>query len=100
MFPVDVKGLYRKNPWLLKRKSPRANLCYILAYVPPDEPNQFFVMTQQQATQHDYPVTGFVCAAESGCRDVRNPEVGVVSGMCQVFIQNGPRDGRGASYIK
>jgi hypothetical protein len=53
MFLVDVKGLYRKNPWLLKRKSPRANLFYILAYVPPDEPNQFFVMTQQQATRSD-----------------------------------------------
>jgi hypothetical protein len=70
MFLVDVKGLYRKNPWLIKRKSPRANLFYILAYVPPDEPNQFFVMKQEQVTQHilrglkrlgrpdDYPITG------------------------------------------
>ena len=72
MFLVNVKGLYRMNPWLIKRKSQRANLFYILAYVPADEPNQFFIMTQTQATQliqdelerlkraDTYPVTGFV----------------------------------------
>ena len=71
MFLVDVKGLYRMNPWLIKRKPQRANLFYIFAYVPADEPNQFFIMTQQQATQlieselsslkraDSYPVTGF-----------------------------------------
>ena len=70
MFLVDVKGLYRTNAWLLKRKSPRKDLFYILAYVPADAPNQFFVMSQEQATQFiqaglqrlkrpdDYPVTG------------------------------------------
>jgi len=30
MFLVDVKGLYRKNPWIIKRKPPRGNLFYIL----------------------------------------------------------------------
>lgn len=72
MFLVDVKGLYRMNPWLIKRKPARKNLFYILAYVPTDEPNQFFVMTQQQVMRlikdelarlkraDDYPVTGFV----------------------------------------
>src|SRR6185312_752096 len=51
MFLVDVKGLYRMNPWLIKQKPPRTNLFYILAYVPADEPNRFFIMTQQQAMQ-------------------------------------------------
>lgn len=72
MFLVDVKGLYRKNPWLIRRKPIRTNLFYILAYVPNDEPNQFFIMKQQQITRcikselrrlnraGDYPVTGFV----------------------------------------
>lgn len=72
MFLVDVKGLYRKNPWLIKRKAVRKNLFYILAYVPTDEPNQFFVLPQQRAIEciqneltrlkrpNDYPVTGFV----------------------------------------
>ena len=72
MFLVDVKGLYRMNPWLIKQKPKRANLFYVLAYVPANEPNQFFIMTQRQATQliqnelnrlkraESYPVTGFV----------------------------------------
>ncbi|MGD1097977.1 MAG: hypothetical protein ABSB35_39065 [Bryobacteraceae bacterium] len=70
-FLIDVKGLYRKNPWLIKRKKVRVNLFYVLAYVPTGESNQFFVMTQAQAYGHiqdhltrlkrsdDYPVTGF-----------------------------------------
>jgi hypothetical protein len=70
MFLVDVKGLYRTNPWLIKRKPLTPNLFYVLAYVPSNEPNQFFVMTQQQVSQlirdelarlkrpDEYPVTG------------------------------------------
>jgi hypothetical protein len=38
---IDVKGLYRKNPWLIKRKETRENLFYILAYVPTEQPNDF-----------------------------------------------------------
>jgi hypothetical protein len=72
MFLVDVKGLYRKNPWLIKRKPSRKNLFYILAYVPAGEPNQFFVLTQPDVTKliedelnrlkrdDNYPVTGFL----------------------------------------
>ena len=72
MFLIDVKGLYRVNPWVVKRKPIRANLYYVLAFVPTDAPNQFFVMSQQNTTQlvqaelkrlkrpDDYPMTGFV----------------------------------------
>ena len=72
MFLVDVKGLYRKNPWLIKLKAPRKNLFYILVYVPADQPNEFFVLTQEQVGQlvrdelkrlkrpTNYPVTGIV----------------------------------------
>src|SRR5579863_5242450 len=49
MFLIDVKGLYRKNPWLIKRKTLREKLFYVLAYVPADLPNEFFVLTQEQA---------------------------------------------------
>lgn len=71
MFLVDVKGLYRKNPWLVKRKGVREKLFYILAFVPAGEANQFFVMTQGVANHlierelkrlkrpDDYPLTGF-----------------------------------------
>jgi len=70
MFLVDVKGLYRKNPWIIKRKAVRDNLFYILAFVPTDEANQFFVLTQKAThlciqkelkrlnRPDDYPVTG------------------------------------------
>jgi hypothetical protein len=70
MFLVDVKGLYRKNPWIIKRKSTRDNLFYILAYVPEKEANQFYILTQNAAhlriqeelkrlnRSDDYPVTG------------------------------------------
>jgi hypothetical protein len=72
MFLIDVKGLYRKNPWLVKRKLARANLFYILAYVPEGAPNEFFVLSQTQANRliaaelkrlkrpAVYPVTGFL----------------------------------------
>ena len=47
MFLVDVKGLYRKNPWIIKRKLVGDNLFYILAFVPTSEENQFFILTQK-----------------------------------------------------
>ena len=47
MFLVDVKGLYRVNPWIVKCKAPRAKLFYVLAYVPTNAPNEFFVLKQQ-----------------------------------------------------
>src|SRR5258708_36972203 len=55
MFLVDVKGLYRPNPFPLKRKPPLNNLFYVLAYVPTGKSKQFFVLTQKEADQsiHD-----------------------------------------------
>jgi len=50
MFLVDVKGLYRKNSWVVRRKAPREDLFYVLAYVPNAEPNQFFVLSQKQVS--------------------------------------------------
>jgi len=70
MFLVDVKGLYRKNPWIIKRKPIRANLYYILAFVPANEENQFYILTQKAThlriqeelrrlkRPDDYPLTG------------------------------------------
>jgi hypothetical protein len=71
MFLVDVKGLYRKNPWLIKRKTARGNLFYILAFVPIGDNNRYFILSQRSATDlivaelqrlsraDDYPITGF-----------------------------------------
>ena len=47
MFLVDVKGMHRVNPWIIKRKAPRAMLFYVLAFVPDNAPNEFFVLRQQ-----------------------------------------------------
>jgi hypothetical protein len=49
-FGVDVKGLYQKNPWSIrKRKS--TEIFYVLAYVPTDASNQFFILTGDEAMQ-------------------------------------------------
>ena len=70
MFLIDVKGLYRINPWLVKCKPVQANLFYALAFVPSDTPNRFFVISQSEINSlirselkrlnrpDDYPVTG------------------------------------------
>jgi hypothetical protein len=47
MFLVDVKGRYLRNAWGIKRKEARDNLFYVLAYVPNDRPNQFFILKQE-----------------------------------------------------
>jgi hypothetical protein len=72
MFLIDVKGLYRMNPWLVNPKQPQKDLYYILAYVPIGEPSQFFVMTQSQVNKAiddellrlkrglEYPAKGFL----------------------------------------
>ncbi|HWX85507.1 MAG TPA: hypothetical protein VNZ48_18075 [Xanthobacteraceae bacterium] len=50
-FDVDVKGLYKKNFFLLSPKDDRKNLFYILACVPQDNENQFFVLSQAEANK-------------------------------------------------
>lgn len=47
-FSVDVKGLYRRNWWLVTPKALDPGLYYVLAFVPDDAPNRFFVLSQQQ----------------------------------------------------
>jgi hypothetical protein len=48
-FLIDVKGLSAKNPWLLKRKRNREGLYYVLAFVPRDQTNRFFILSQNSA---------------------------------------------------
>jgi hypothetical protein len=70
MFLVDVKVLYRMNPWVIKRKPTRSNLFYVLAFVPTNQPNRYFVLRQKEINRYveseltrlrrpnDYPMTG------------------------------------------
>lgn len=50
-FLVDVKGQYRRNFWPVKRRPKSNDLFYVLAFVPDDGPNRFFVMTNEQVEQ-------------------------------------------------
>ena len=50
-FAVDVKGLYKKNWWLIKEKKYLKDLFYVLAFVPDDAPNEFFVLSQMQVNK-------------------------------------------------
>jgi hypothetical protein len=48
---VDVKGLYRKNGWVVQPKPRRKNLFYVLVYVPLGSANEFYVFSQQTMNQ-------------------------------------------------
>jgi hypothetical protein len=50
-FAVDVKGLYKRNWWLITEKETLQNLFYVLAFVPVNAPNQFFILKQEQVNQ-------------------------------------------------
>src|SRR5437867_9241490 len=52
MFLIDVKGLYRANPWVIKRKIVRGGLYYVLTFVPDDNTNRFFVLGQNQVNTY------------------------------------------------
>lgn len=47
-FAVDVKGLYKRNPWLVKNKDVNKKLFYVFALVSNQGGNQFSVLTQHQ----------------------------------------------------
>jgi len=50
-FLVDVKGQYRPNFWPIHPKKTTDKLFYVLALVPDNAPNQFFILTQDQASE-------------------------------------------------
>jgi len=50
-FLVDVKGQYKPNFWPVRQKKTRDKMFYVLAFVPQDAPNQFFILTQDQASE-------------------------------------------------
>jgi hypothetical protein len=47
-FLIDVKGLYRRNYWVVKRKAPQPDLFYVFAFVPDAGSNRFFILSQEQ----------------------------------------------------
>ncbi|WP_375788091.1 hypothetical protein ACE10Z_11955 [Bradyrhizobium sp. Pha-3] len=58
-FSIDVKGLYKKNFWAVSPKKVKEGLFYVLAYVPDDGSNRFFILSQAQVNEEikaDYAV--------------------------------------------
>ncbi len=47
-FAVDVKGLYKKNFWAIKAKMERTGLFYVFVFVPDEEANRLFILTQAE----------------------------------------------------
>lgn len=51
-FLVDVKGSAKPNQyWLIRKKDLRHNLFYILAVVPKNSSNQFYILTQERVNR-------------------------------------------------
>src|SRR5581483_7039323 len=50
-FLIDVKGLYKKNYWAIKAKIAKENLFYVLAFVPDNDHNRYFILTQAQVNE-------------------------------------------------
>jgi hypothetical protein len=50
-FFVDVKGQYKPNFWPIDPKKTLNKLFYVLAFVPKDAENQFFILTQDQVNE-------------------------------------------------
>jgi hypothetical protein len=50
-FLVDVKGQYKPNFWPVRPKKTTDKLFYVLALVPEDTGNGFFILTQDQVNE-------------------------------------------------
>jgi hypothetical protein len=50
-FAIDVKGLYKPNPWFVKNKVLRNKRFYVFALVPDQRNNQFSILTQHQVSR-------------------------------------------------
>jgi hypothetical protein len=52
-FLIDVKGLYRPNSWpIKKKKDARDDFYYVLALVPDEGHNRFFILSQADVNQY------------------------------------------------
>ena len=70
-FGIDVKGSYKRNFWLVKKKPENVDIFYVLAFVPTGGVNRFFVMSQSavnEAIEVEF-ARGRKVAAEQGRSD-------------------------------
>ena len=50
-FQIDVKGQYKPNFWPVHPKETSGTLFYVLALVPENAENRFFILTQKQVNE-------------------------------------------------
>lgn len=50
-FLIDVKGPYKENYWAVSAKKTKPNLFYVLAFVPDQDDNRYFILTQAQVNE-------------------------------------------------
>jgi hypothetical protein len=50
-FGIDVKGSYKRNVWLVKKKPENADIFYVFAFVPAGGSNRFFILSQADVNQ-------------------------------------------------
>ncbi len=50
-FIVDVKGLYKRNFWVVREKPDRLDAFYVFALVPNEGGNRFFILSQAEVNQ-------------------------------------------------
>jgi hypothetical protein len=85
-FHVDVKGLYKRNFWVVKPKPSRAKLFYILAFVPDDEPNRFFVLSQAEVNREVPRHLDRIRRNRAG-KGLPTDKVGVMQGLSWTFAE-------------
>ena len=64
MFLIDVKGLHRKNPWILKRKTERQGLFYVLAFVQMGAQTNFLYLARSRRMPM-CPASSYVLAVQT-----------------------------------
>jgi hypothetical protein len=47
-FGIDVKGLYKRNFWAVRKKPERGDIFYVFAFVPNEASNRYFVLSQAE----------------------------------------------------
>ena len=85
-FEIDVKGLYKRNFWVVKPKPKRDDLYYVLAFVSKGAPSRFFVLTQAEVNL-EVPRHLARVAATRTAKGLPIDKVGVISGLLWVFAE-------------
>jgi hypothetical protein len=87
-FLIDVKGLSKRNYWQIARKETRDNFFYILALVPKDAPNEFFVLTQAEVND-GIRVNFLECPPEQRARGEKALRLGLTWAQAKELAANG-----------